>query len=361
MHKLLDQVKTLADRLAFAFNTPTGIPYNNLHFDTNTSDDKTNGLATIGTLVLEWTHLSDLTGNKTYADLAQRAESYLLHPSLDKVGGPPYPGLLGSNVNISTGEFTDANGGWGGGTDSYYEYLLKMYIYSPSRFPEYLTRWIAAVDGTITHLIAPGTRGFVSEYTAPPAKLHPEEGHLTCFMAGNFILGGDLISRNDIKSAGLWLTQGCHTTYLNSPSGVGPERWSWDRTKVPSEYAAFYAKHGWYPTNNYYQLRPEVVESYYHAYRLTGNPVYREWAWEAFVAIDAMCRTEVGYTGVENIMHKDGGERSDFMESFWFAEVLKYLWLIFSEGVEGGKVGIVKGRGDWVFNTEAHPLRVAAA
>jgi mannosyl-oligosaccharide alpha-1,2-mannosidase len=29
-----------------------------------------NGLATIGSLVLEWTHLADLTGNQTYAHLS---------------------------------------------------------------------------------------------------------------------------------------------------------------------------------------------------------------------------------------------------------------------------------------------------
>ena len=31
-----------------------------------------------------------------------------------KAWAQPWPGLVGSNVNITTGEFIDANGGWNG-------------------------------------------------------------------------------------------------------------------------------------------------------------------------------------------------------------------------------------------------------
>ncbi len=79
---LLEQAKNLANNMSYAFETPTGIPNNNLYLNTRSTDGSTtNGLATIGTLVLEWTHLSDLTGNETYGRLAQRGESYLLQPS----------------------------------------------------------------------------------------------------------------------------------------------------------------------------------------------------------------------------------------------------------------------------------------
>lgn len=42
-------------------------------------------------------------------------------------------------------------------------------------------------------------------------------------------------------------------------------------------------------------------------------------------------------------------------ESFWFAEVLKYLYLIFTSETE---VGVQRSPNQWVFNTEAHPLKV---
>jgi len=149
--KILDQTKRLADNLAFAFDTPSGVPYNGIFFDPPRNDGSTNnGLATTGTLVLEWTHLSDLTGNQTYAELTQKAESYLNDPK--PVSSEPFPGLVGSNINIETGEFEDASGGWVGGTDSYYEYLIKMYIYDTTRFASYKDRWILAVESSIEYL-----------------------------------------------------------------------------------------------------------------------------------------------------------------------------------------------------------------
>ena len=147
---LLAQSKRLGDILSFAFNTSSGIPDNNLHFNPYTLDgSETNGIATIGTLVLEWTRLSDLTKDPKYANLTQKAESYLLkpHPAL----GEPFPGLLGINVNISDGMFKDGTGGWVGGADSFYEYLIKMWVYDNSRFSEYRDRWILAADSSIRY------------------------------------------------------------------------------------------------------------------------------------------------------------------------------------------------------------------
>jgi Glycosyl hydrolase family 47 len=46
----------------------------------------------------------------------------------------------------------DASGGWVGGDDSFYEYLIKMYVYDSTRFASYRDRWILAVDSSIAHL-----------------------------------------------------------------------------------------------------------------------------------------------------------------------------------------------------------------
>jgi mannosyl-oligosaccharide alpha-1,2-mannosidase len=139
IESLLDQSKNLADQMKFAFDTPSGVPGNNLNLEAQTTDGSdTNGIATIGTLVLEWTRLSDLTGNDEYARLSQRGESHLLAPKPE--GNVPFPGLVGTNVNITSGQFVDASGGWGGGDDSFYEYLIKMYVYDPARFGTYKDR-----------------------------------------------------------------------------------------------------------------------------------------------------------------------------------------------------------------------------
>jgi mannosyl-oligosaccharide alpha-1,2-mannosidase len=81
---------------------------------------------------MEWTRLSDLTGNETYGALTQKAESYLLSPQ--PASSEPWPGLVGTNIDINTGEFQDASGGWNGGDDSFYEYLIKV-RQSPSSSP----------------------------------------------------------------------------------------------------------------------------------------------------------------------------------------------------------------------------------
>ena len=164
---LLQQAVSLANTLSYAFDTPTGIPYNNLILTNRTvSGEPTNGLATIGTLVLEWTRLSDLTGNTTYAELAQKAETYLLSPS--PPSGEPFPGLVGSDISILNGTFLDAQGGWIGGSDSFYEYLIKMYVYDSAAFEQYKDRFILAADSTIANLTShPSTRPdltFVAQY-----------------------------------------------------------------------------------------------------------------------------------------------------------------------------------------------------
>lgn len=101
--------------------------------------------------MLEWTRLSDITGNETYGKLAQKGESYLINP-LNPAGGEPFPGLLGNLVSIKSGKIIGSEGGWTGGTDSYYEYLIKMYLYDPERFAEYKDRWVDAAKSSITYL-----------------------------------------------------------------------------------------------------------------------------------------------------------------------------------------------------------------
>jgi hypothetical protein len=105
-------------------------------------------------------------------------------------------------------------------------------------------------------------------------------------------------------------------------------------------------------------LRPEVVESYYYGLVFTGNEKYREWAWEAFQAMDKYCKVESGgYMGLADVNDaSDERVGLDHMESFWLGETLKYFYLIFEYG-EGHKVS-VKPEDGWIFTTEAHPLRI---
>lgn len=96
----------------------------------------------------------------------------------------------------------------------------------------------------------------------------------------------------------------------------------------PAGAVDFFQKAGFWSTSPNYVLRPEVIESYYYAFRATGDQKYRDWAWEAFVAINETTRVGSGFSGIRDVNKADGGGYDDFQESFWFAEVLKYSYLI---------------------------------
>ncbi|KAI1292831.1 Mannosyl-oligosaccharide alpha-1,2-mannosidase IA [Halotydeus destructor] len=85
-------------------------------------------------------------------------------------------------------------------------------------------------------------------------------------------------------------------------------------------------------------------------WRLTKEQKYRDWAWEAVQAIEKHCRVENGYSGLKNV-YDANSPKDDVQQSFFFAEVLKYLYLIFSEDN-------LISLDEWVFNTEAHPLPI---
>jgi mannosyl-oligosaccharide alpha-1,2-mannosidase len=225
---------------------------------------------------MEWTRLSDLTGNETYGALTQKAESYLLSPK--PASSEPWPGLVGTNIDINTGEFQDASGGWNGGTDSFYEYLIKMYIYDPARFGTYKDRWILAADSTIAHLAShPSSRPdltYLAAYTNQTLRL--SSGHLACFDGGNFILGGLVLQEQKYVDFGLELVASCENTYNQTLTKIGPDGFAWDENKVPADQKEFYERAGFYITGPAYVLRPEVLESFYYAYRATGDRKYQD-------------------------------------------------------------------------------------
>jgi mannosyl-oligosaccharide alpha-1,2-mannosidase len=157
---LLTQSQKLADSLSVAFNTTTGIPDNTLVYDGNKlvrNGSATANLAEMGSLILEWSRLSTLLNDTKYAKLAQRAQQYLLNPKPRQA--EIFPGLLGSYLSIDNGSLIDQTGGWGGGSDSFYEYLIKAYIYDPSKYASYKDRWVKAADSTMMYLAShPSTR-----------------------------------------------------------------------------------------------------------------------------------------------------------------------------------------------------------
>ena len=67
-------------------------------------------------------------------------------------------------------------------------------------------------------------------------------------------------------------------------------------------------------------------------------------------ALEKNCKAPGGYTGIKNVYQVDG-QKDDVQQSWFLAETLKYLYLLFCDY---DVISIDK----WVFNTEAHPLPI---
>jgi mannosyl-oligosaccharide alpha-1,2-mannosidase len=121
---LLRGARDLADFLTPVFDSPTGLPFFWINTTTRSVSGSSN-TAVCGTLILEWHRLSDLTGDDKYRNLADKAESYLVHP----MPNPIFPNLVGSEIDIDTGKFQTDDAGWHSGIDSFYEvrvFLLEL-------------------------------------------------------------------------------------------------------------------------------------------------------------------------------------------------------------------------------------------
>lgn len=63
----------------------------------------------------------------------------------------------------------------------------------------------------------------------------------------------------------------------------------------------------------FYLLRPETLESFFVLHQLTRDPVYREWGWDIFKAIERHCRVGVGFgTHPDVEVSRQGGGRGCF-------------------------------------------------
>ena len=128
---------------------------------------------------------------------------------------------------------------------------------------------------------------------------------VACFDGGNFLLAGLVLKEQKYIDFGLALVAGCEDTYNSTLTGIGPEIFQWvengtsptdpNNPPPPADELAFYERAGFYITDSVYVLRPEVLESFYYAYRITGDQKYRDWSWSGFLAINATARQVFTY------------------------------------------------------------------
>ena len=314
--RLLQLADDLGTRLLPVFESPTGLPYMYVNLKTGkVSGSKTNP-AEIGTLIIEFGTLAKLTGKDVYYDKAKNA-LVQLYNRRSKLG------LVGEEIDVETGQWVSRASHVGGGIDSYYEYLLKCARFFGDRDCE--SMWQESVRALNAHLAEDAPSGlWYGQVDMDSGKITaPEFGALHAFLPAVLALGGDLDRAKRLQAS-------CEKMW--KLHGIEPEVIDYRQMKVV---------HAGYP------LRPEIIESAWYLYRDTKDPRYLEMGRMFFEDLKKHCRTDAGYTNLKSAVTK---EKGDLMPSYFLAETLKYLYLLFAPDntLNMDKV---------VFNTEAHPLR----
>uniref|UniRef100_A0A669B7X6 alpha-1,2-Mannosidase n=1 Tax=Oreochromis niloticus TaxID=8128 RepID=A0A669B7X6_ORENI len=294
-------------------------------------------LAEYGTLHLEFMHLSRLSGNPEFAQKVMN-----IRKVLNRLEKPQ--GLYPNYLNPNSGQWGQHHVSVGGLGDSFYEYLLKAWLMSDKTDEEGKKMYYDALQAIETNLMRKSTNGltYIAEWKG--GLLEHKMGHLTCFAGGMIALGadgapGDKTGHQMEQAAEIART--CHESYARTTLKLGPEAFRFD-----GGVEAIATRQN----EKYFILRPEVIETYMYMWRFTHDPKYREWGWEAVQALEQHCRVEGGYSGVRDV-YASSPNYDDVQQSFYLAETLKYLYLLFSEDDH-------LPFEHWVFNTEAHPLPV---
>jgi mannosidase alpha-like ER degradation enhancer 2 len=314
--RLLALASDLGRRLLPAFDSPTGMPYVDVNLKTGKVRGRQSNPAEIGTLLLEFGTLARLTKEEVFYDKAKRALVALFQRRSPL-------GLPGSTIDVETGQWLDRSSHVGGGIDSYYEYLLKGWLLFGDR--DLKIMWEESQKGLDRYLADQTAGGLWYGQVDMDTGLRTasEFGALHAFLPAVLALAGDLDRARRLQESSFRMWR---------QLGIEPE---------VLDYRSMRA------TSLGYQLRPEIVESTYYLEHYTHDPRYLQMGQAMFEDVVRHCRTEAGYTVLDDVQTKKKGDR---MPSFFLAETLKYFYLLFAPEppLDLGQV---------VFNTEAHPLR----
>ncbi|KAL7333465.1 hypothetical protein PS15p_202366 [Mucor circinelloides] len=342
----------LVDKLLPAFDTPTGIPYQYVNFTSGEPvKSATACLAEIGTIQIEFTRLSEITGNWKYHYVGQHV--YDVFTSMHATTFGLFPHL----IDVNTGEPIGNHVTWGGMGDSFYEYLIKQLVVSRGKDDikkEMVSKIIASLkDELLVDSPSDPSASFLAVLDGNRKNLQMDE--LACFAPGSLLLAARTFPEDykELERIAKRLMYGCYSAWDLTITGLAPEIFSWDTDKKSNPmYYSGSKRPAVYPIHPSYILRPETLESLYYFYVYTKNPMYQDMAWDIFNSLYTYCKGKSGYSGVRrvDVPQKTWDDRE---ESFFFAETLKYLYLIFDDP-ENPKFPFDK----WVFNTEAHPLKI---
>ncbi|KAA8563731.1 hypothetical protein EYC84_011750 [Monilinia fructicola] len=278
---LLTKAVELGNMLYMAFDTPNRTPGFWLTFE-----DAKAGRQLAGThdpssgptsLSLEFTRLSQLTGDDKYYDAIDRMRQLLERTQEQSL----LPGMWPTMVNFREGTVRGDNSfSLGALADSLYEYLPKMAVLLGGRegSASYEKMYRRAMDVVIQHVLfrpmLPEKEDFLFAGTTfvheDGIHLVPEMQHLTCFIGGMFALGGKIFGIDEHIDIGERIARG-----------------------------------------------------------MKGEEDLRETAWNMLRVSLKSTQTPLANSAISNVTVTGETEKENSMESFWMAETLKYFYLIF--------------------------------
>ncbi len=315
--RFLDLARDLGNRLLPAFNSPTGMPYRYVNLATGLTRDPLSNPAEIGTYLLEFGTLSRHTNDSVYYLTAKKAMMEVFRRRSDN-------DLVGTTIDVNSGEWRNRECQIGARIDSYFEYLYKAWLLFGDR--DCLEAWQTHHRAIMKHMFTETASGaFFTRVDMNSGKeTNPLYGALDAFYAGILSLSGDI-------TRGARIQEGNYSMWTRF--GMEPEEFNFRSGEV---------------TDAGYPLRPENIESCFYLYRSTQDDRYLRMGRRMTGDVLRNCRTKAGYASLRSVLT---GEKSDSMESFFFAETLKYAYLLFAPE---STLDLKKH----VFTTEAHPLRV---
>lgn len=356
----------LADVLLPTFNiTQSGCPPMNTRVGAELTSqnehdepfDTSSTPADAGTLQLEMRTVSAMCGDKRYAVAADRC-------MLSMVNATPHDRLAPQRFDVQQVRFSGSRESIGASVDSYYEMMLKTWVAFGKQREDSALRatFERAMDLVYTRITGTSVGGATyvgHRYTK--GTLQPEMEHLSCFLPGTLALGAlhglgggrDGMAPDDYMPRARGLARTCASMADATVTGLAPEITSFNAMQPQAA-----------PGFDRSLLRPEIVESLFYLCKIDDArdaPPYAQWGermWRSMVhTAQAPGRPAGVLSGQGNLNMADGTERSagGKLHSFVIAETLKYFFLLFDER----PLEQMPARLDqWVFNTEAHPVRM---
>jgi ER degradation enhancer, mannosidase alpha-like 3 len=302
-NELLHKAKELGYKLLPAFNTKSGLPLSRINLKygitntlKNSEREKFTCTSCAGTLLLEFSALSRLTGDPIFEEKARKALDYIWDKR-NRVSD-----LVGTILSVQNGDWINKDATIGAGIDSYYEYLLKGYILLGDE--KFLQRFNRHYESIMKHMSQ--QQGFLMQTVhmhMPYKQARSYMDALLAFWPGLQVLKGDI--KEAIKMHELLYQIVKKHKFL-------PE--------------AFLSDHSVHWGNH--PLRPEFLESTYYLYHATKDNYYLEIGKEIINNLELYSRVQCGYAALADVKTV---RQEDRMDSFVYAETFKYLYLLFEE------------------------------